>query len=157
MATEKIPLTKPKYSDKKKILRQRIDKGMTLQEIADNNGITKQSVCSLLQRIKNKDVIKAYTDKRSDIYALIESDILESIDADDIKKASLLQRITSAGILKTHERLERGQSTSNVSVHSQLIESISVRKPPVKCDSSAKAGLELDSQAVDITSNDNKA
>jgi predicted transcriptional regulator len=116
MAAEKIkpyPLTKPKYSDKKKIIKQRV-KGMTLQEIADNHGITKQSVCSLLQRVTNKDVLTAYTDKRSDIYAMIESDILGSIDSDDIKKASLLQRVTSAGILKTHERLERNQSTANI-------------------------------------------
>jgi hypothetical protein len=33
---------------------------------------------------------------------------------DDIKAASLLQRVTSVGILTDKERLERGQNDSNI-------------------------------------------
>lgn len=97
--------------DVKKAIKQRLDKGMSLQEIADNQGVSKQAVSTLLQRVRNEDVIRAYTNKRPEIYSLLESDILSTIDNETIKDSSLLQRVTAAGILKTHYNLETGRAS----------------------------------------------
>ena len=42
--------------------------------------------------------------------------MLNSLSEDDVKSASLLQRMTALGILYDKERLERGQSSVNISV-----------------------------------------
>ena len=48
--------------------------------------------------------------------------LLSAISDTDIKKASLRDKVIAAGILFDKERLERGQSTSNVSVLFQVAE-----------------------------------
>lgn len=101
--------------DVKKVIRQRLDKGMSLQEIADNNGVCKQAVSQLLQKVTDNQVLGAYKSKRADVYATLEHEILNSVDADTIKESSLLQRVTAAGILKTHENIETGKGQNAVS------------------------------------------
>lgn len=98
--------------DVSRAIKQRTEKGMSLQEIADSHQVSKQAVSQLLHRVTDKDVIRAYTNKRSDVYSLLEADILATVDMDTIKESSLLQRVTAAGILKTHLNLEQGKATS---------------------------------------------
>jgi hypothetical protein len=67
--------------------------------------------------------VEAYKANRGDILAGIQERIIHTLTDADIKKASMLQRVTAAGILYDKERLERGQSTSNqASVESILLE-----------------------------------
>jgi predicted DNA-binding protein YlxM (UPF0122 family) len=100
-----------KKLDTKKVLHQRIDKGMSTREIAASNGVCHQAVSQLLQRVNTSDILSIYTNKRADAYTILEHDILNSIDDEDVKKASLLQKVTAAGILKTHHNLETGKAT----------------------------------------------
>jgi hypothetical protein len=58
-------------------------------------------------------LVEKYKRGRADIFAGIQGRILDTITNDDIKKASLQQKVTAAGILYDKERLERGESTSN--------------------------------------------
>jgi predicted DNA-binding protein YlxM (UPF0122 family) len=107
-----IDMPQVKKLDVKKVLHQRIDKGMSTREIAASNGVCHQAVSQLLNRVNSSDVLSTYANKRADVYSLIEHDILNSIDDEDVKKASLLQKVTAAGILKTHHNLETGKATS---------------------------------------------
>jgi predicted DNA-binding protein YlxM (UPF0122 family) len=106
-----IDMPQVKKLDTKKVLRQRIDKGMSTREIAASNGVCHQAVSQLLQRVNTSDILAIYTNKRADAYTILEHDILNSIDDEDVKKASLLQKVTAAGILKTHHNLETGKAT----------------------------------------------
>jgi predicted DNA-binding protein YlxM (UPF0122 family) len=108
---KRIDMPQVKKLDTKKVLRQRIDKGMSTREIAASNGVCHQAVSQLLQRVNTSDILAIYTNKRADAYTILEHDILNSIDDEDVKKASLLQKVTAAGILKTHHNLETGKAT----------------------------------------------
>jgi len=50
------------------------------------------------------------------VFAVVGDGLLNSLSEDDVKSASLLQRMTALGILYDKERLERGQSSVNISV-----------------------------------------
>jgi hypothetical protein len=94
----------------------------TQGELAKLCDISKQAMSSMLKRHNlTLGTLQTYKDKRADVYANIEAEILSSIDIECIDKSSLLQRVTAAGILKTHERLERGQVTSQLSVIFSLV------------------------------------
>lgn len=98
--------------------------GMTLQEIADTEGVTRQTIHEQLQKyIPNANALETYKKHRADILAAKQIELLQSLTADKIKEASALQLITGMGILTDKERLERGQSTANLASHS-LVEQI---------------------------------
>ena len=62
------------------------------------------------------DSLQEIKTHRADVFTVMGQSFLDSLDADDIKAASLLQRVTAMGILYDKERLERGQSTANVGI-----------------------------------------
>jgi hypothetical protein len=164
MAAEKIKAqtitkpTKPRSRKTELIIKTATEHpDLTTREIGAIADCTHVNVIETLRRYHvNQQHLKTYKSNRADIIAGMQSRLLASVTDADIKKAPLGSRIMAAGILYDKERLERGQSTANVSVHSQLIESIPVSKSPTKCNMSAKAALELDEQVIDITSNDDK-
>jgi len=55
-----------------------------------------------------------YKANRADMFATIQSQLLNNIVPDDIKKASLSQKVIATGILYDKERLERDLSTQNI-------------------------------------------
>ena len=86
------------------------------------------SEVTISRRLKAYTPIFARLDRfkkhRADLLTLKQADILRSITDKDIREASLLQRATTLGILHDKERLERGLSTSNVDIHSEIRSSI---------------------------------
>jgi len=58
-----------------------------------------------------KERVDAYKLHRAEILAGIQSRVLSSITDEDIKQASLMQRMASVGIAYDKERIERGLST----------------------------------------------
>ena len=64
--------------------------------------------------------LEQYKDKRSDIFAGIQNRILKSVTDAEIQKASLQVKAMAFGVLFDKERLERGQSTDNVSIVSRI-------------------------------------
>jgi hypothetical protein len=85
------------------------------QEIAESVKCSKQLVSNVLQRYGiEPNTVDSYKNNRAEIFAGLQDKILKTVDIDDIKEASVLQRITSAGILYDKERLERGQTTQNI-------------------------------------------
>jgi len=59
---------------------------------------------------------EGYKRGRANVLAGLQHKILSTITDTDIKTASLLQRVTAAGILYDKERLETGKSTGNISL-----------------------------------------
>lgn len=74
------------------------------------------SAPNVTQRLQRAGIttLGNYKSNRADVIALVGKQILSSISDEDIKKASLNQKVVSYGILYDKERLERGQSTENV-------------------------------------------
>jgi len=99
-----------------KLLKWR-KQGLSYSEIGNMIGRSKQAVHQRLQPYRNAiDNLPAFKENRADIFAIHQQRLLNSLTDDDIKKMPPGSRMTSFGILYDKERLEKGESTSNVSV-----------------------------------------
>ena len=89
--------------------------GLTITQTALRLNCDKSNITDHLKR--NGIVpgyLKDYKKHRADILALTQHKLLKSISTDDLKKASLSQKVMGYGILYDKERLELGQSTENI-------------------------------------------
>lgn len=95
-------------------------KNLSHAQIAKIVGCRSQNITQRLQA-SGITSLRNFKKNRADVFATIQSRILNSIGDDDIKKAPFGSRITAAAILYDKERLERDKSTSNVlSIHSDI-------------------------------------
>jgi len=99
--------------DLSKALELRLKNNLSYAEIAKYFDCSPSAVC---QRFKglldvDPDELRAYKEHRADVFAGLGSKILNSLD---VKKLPEQVKVTQAAILYDKERLERGQSTSNV-------------------------------------------
>ena len=103
-------------------------KGLSLNEIAKLIGCSKQNVHKRLEAVGySKEDLENFKNHRADVFAFLQSRLLNSIDDETIKELNAYQRIIGIGVLYDKERLTRGQSTANVDVH-ELFESIEQRQ-----------------------------
>lgn len=87
-------------------------KGLSLSEIAKLCNCSKQNVHQRLQAVAfNKTDLENFKNHRKDVFAFIQSKLLNSLDEETIKEMNPYQRVISAGVLYDKERLERGQPT----------------------------------------------
>ena len=86
-----------------------------MPQIAKIQGVSKQAVHKRLQAFLPNDSTELYKNNKADILATAQLKIITQIDQPRLKKAGLRDLVVSAGILYDKERLERGQSTHNVS------------------------------------------
>ncbi len=114
-----------------------VRKKMNVTEIAKALNLTHGTVSLRLSNagVPSLDQFKA---NRSDIIALKQANILNSFNEIDIKKMQPRDKIVSFGILYDKERLERGLSTSNVSMFSHIIESNAASWGPQDTDNDSK-------------------
>ena len=70
------------------------------------------------------EALPTFKKNRGDIFALVQSKLLNSVTCEDIKGASLLQKLSAFGIMYDKERLETGQSTNNTSVLATVVQSL---------------------------------
>ena len=101
--------------DRSAALKLKVTNGLTYEEIARIQGVSKQAVHKAIAGLMPTADTDIYRSKRGDILAEMQRKILDSIDYQDIKKSPLGSRIVSAGILYDKERLERGLPTSILS------------------------------------------
>lgn len=95
------------------------NKGLSLDQIAKITGCCKQNVHQRLESVGfgySRERIGNFKESRADIFAFIQSKLLNSLDDAEIKKLNPYQRIIGTGILYDKERLERGQSTEIIDV-----------------------------------------
>lgn len=122
-------------------------KDLTEHQIASILGCDRSNVNRRLAKYKDQlDGLDRYKNHRADILAFNQKRLLNTITESDIKSASLLQRTTAFGILYDKERLERNQSTENISVKSIVTALSNDRDDLVK----RKASL-LESLGVTVT------
>jgi len=110
------------------------DKGLSHEQIGKVVGCTASNVTKRLQ-VAGIASLRHFKANRGDIFAATQGRILNSITDKDIKSASLLQRLTAIGILYDKERIERGLSTENISIHADIQELKALQntnKPPPK-------------------------
>ena len=94
---------------------------LTNRDIGQLTNSDHSHVSRVLNRfgLKEEDT-QNYKKGRANVFAGLQGKILQTITLDDIKKSSVLQRVTSAGILYDKERLELDKSTANVSIHADI-------------------------------------
>lgn len=115
----KDPKKSPKNTSIDKILKQRGKNPlMTITDQAKLNGVSKQSLSQLLKRHGiDVDAAGEYKEHRADLFAGIQDTVLGHIDSTAIKRMvekAPMAAVSLFGVLYDKERLERGQSTSNV-------------------------------------------
>ena len=97
--------------------------GKTCQEIADLTGVHKATIARQLKHLTPRKATQIYRDMRADIAAELQRQILGKCDLRTVKITTakeLQSALTGWGILYDKERLERDQSTSNVSIHADI-------------------------------------
>jgi hypothetical protein len=126
--TEELTLdTVDDFPDKpvsvEKLLKWR-KQGLSYDEIGESMiGRSKQAVHQRLQPYKDAiENLPAFKENRADIFAIHQQRLLNSLTDDDIKRIPPGSRFTGVGILYDKERLERGESTANVSVLSSRLD-----------------------------------
>lgn len=95
----------------------------TPPEIAESVNCSKQLVHQVLERYGiEPNHSDSYKKCRADILAGMQEKILKEVEGADIKNASLLQKVTTVGILYDKERLERNLSTEILSTRALTID-----------------------------------
>lgn len=108
---------------------------LTTREIAAIANTDHTHVIKTLQRYGiDREQVDKYKNCRADILAGLQERLLSSITDADVQKTPAIQRITGAAILYDKERLERGQSTDNVSVLVAGIRDLQARRNAEKAD-----------------------
>jgi hypothetical protein len=122
-----MPNTKlPKLKSNEKIdLDKAIElrcRGMSYTDIAKYFNCTKSAVSQrLTPLLGDLDIsLETFKKHRADIMAGKGAELLNSLTPDEIKKIPPGSRLTGYGILYDKERLERGESTSNIDIHQTI-------------------------------------
>jgi hypothetical protein len=118
-STTKSPQNlRPRSARANKIIElKETNPALTVREIATLTNCDHSNVVRVLQRygIVAKEV-KEFKDHRAEVLAGLQHKLIQSITADDIKKAPLGSRILAAAQLYDKERLETGKSTGNLAM-----------------------------------------
>lgn len=100
-------------------------KGYSYEKIAKYVGCSKTNVLQRLEPFKNElDGHAIFKKKKGDLLSLQQGRVLRHMTEDKLKEMSAYQLTGMFNIFHQAERLETGQSTSNTSVMSSLIESL---------------------------------
>ena len=93
------------------------NKGLTYKEIGKLTGCSRQNIQQRLEIVEySKEDLENFKKHRGDVFAFMQSKLINSIDLEEIKEMNPYQRIISTGILFDKERLQRGESTENIDV-----------------------------------------
>ena len=121
---QSLPATKDKHAGGRPKLSETIpigkiielrNKGLSHNEISKIIGCSKANVTERLQPYVNDiDNLKSFKENKADILAIQQSRLLNNLSMEDIKKSSGYQKVGMFSVLHNQERLERGESTSNI-------------------------------------------
>jgi len=118
-----------KKIDLEKAIELRL-KGVALEDIGVRFGVSRQAVHKALKPYLDGDDIdlETWKQRRADILAHKQAVTLSKLNPADIEKASPRDKAVIFGVLYDKERLERNQSTSNVSVLFEIAEDAEKRR-----------------------------
>jgi|GEM_PF-1828708 len=134
------------------LITLRKEKKLSYSQIAKVVGCSKANVIERLKPfLDDIDRLPAYLRHRSNIYALYSRRILQSLTDTDLQKANLRDKVLSAAILYDKERLERGQSTSNIAYVDMIKAKQSLSQELVELESKYPQLRDIDmSQVIDV-------
>lgn len=98
--------------------------GKSEREIARSIDVSPYAVHYWINALKlpTHEEIQSYKENRADILAGLQARIIKSITEADLSKATAYQKVGMYALLYDKERIERGQSTSNVSILTKIIQ-----------------------------------
>lgn len=113
--------SKPGKIDFNKALKLRFEKNLSLQDIAEHFGVSRQAVWERFQRFKelleDPESVTAHQSNRDRFWSTLEMKyLLNALDPEKVKETSAAQSAMIAGIAYDKTRLERGLSTENISI-----------------------------------------
>ena len=121
------------------------DKKLSHSQIATILGCDKSNITNRLKKYRpTLDKIQGHKKHRADILTHIQSRLLDSVTDEKINDCTVPQLTVAYGILYDKERLERGKSSTNLSV-AGLVESHSTNLEALS-GQIAKLTQELDSE-----------
>ncbi len=88
------------------------DKGLRQNQIAKLSGYSEGRISQILQEHKTNPDYIAFKDQKADILEGLQANIIDSIEPEDIKKASLQQKIISTSVLQDKIEQIRGVTQS---------------------------------------------
>jgi IS30 family transposase len=93
--------------------------GKTVKQIADTLGVTRTAIERCCQRHGfSLKALNSFKEQKADLLAWKQSQIIQAMTPEKIKDASLRDQATTFNVLQNAERLERGQATANINLHS---------------------------------------
>ena len=97
---------------KSDIISLKKDKGLKQNQIAKLSGYSEGRISQILQEHKTNPDYIAFKDQKADILEGLQANIINSIEPEDIKKASLQQKIISTSVLQDKIEQIRGDRPS---------------------------------------------
>ena len=97
---------------KSDIISLKKDKGLKQNQIAKLSGYSEGRISKILQESKVNPDYLAFKDQKADILEGLQANIINSIEPEDIKKASLQQKIISTSVLQDKIEQIRGDRPS---------------------------------------------
>ena len=120
-------------------------------QIAEMVNTSLPNVCQTLSRYGiDLNNAEPYKKHRAEILAGLQDKILNEVKAEDIKSASLLQKVTTVGILYDKERLERNLSTDIHETRNITIDLSKAYEAMRASHSIEEEGITLNDQVTDI-------
>ena len=118
----RIPLGKRAEIERKVIECNKTLQHPTQQNVADATGICRQTVANILAKYSiNQQELEHYRENQADILLGLQQRITKHIADDDIKRAPMRDKMVALGIAIDKHRLVTGQSTSNVSNWTMIV------------------------------------
>lgn len=112
-----------KAANVKEALRLRVEGGLTYKEIAKLQGVTPRQVEHAVKKLMPDGGTEIFKKNRADILSKLQQTFLtKAVDKKKLSKSSTSALVDSAKKCFEMERLERGQSTTNVDLHSLMYE-----------------------------------
>ena len=97
------------------------NKGLTYEQVGTLLGITKQAVHQRLAPFINAiDSVKQSQDNSAELWTVIRDTALNNLTHEDVQKASMLQKVTAAGIADDKYRRAADLSTANVNIMASI-------------------------------------
>ena len=126
-------------------------KGLSFSEIGQLLGCSmqdaQQRLAPFMEAIEHLPAIKEH---RADLLTVYGHTMLATLSAGDIQKASAYQRVGMAGLLHNMERLERGQSTANVSVADYTAKLVDLRTERERLEAALGGPITDESEVIDV-------
>ncbi len=121
-ALTKRPRRKDAKVNVKKALELRL-KGVSQADIARHFNCSRSAVTQALAPYRDLplDQLDAWKSHKGDLLEAYQVALLQSLTPSDIKSMAPASRITAAAILFDKARLQRGESTNNISLFSRIV------------------------------------